>query len=36
MTVAFWQWWLLIMVIINTCIHTIVCFVGRKVKKKKK
>ena len=36
MTVEFWQWWILIMVTINTCINTIVFFVGRKFKKSKK
>jgi len=36
MSVEFWQWWILIMVTINTLINTIVFFVGRKFKKKKK
>ena len=36
MTVEFWQWWILIMVTVNTCINTIVFFVGRKFKKAKK
>jgi len=36
MTVEFWQWWILIMVTINTCINIVVFFVGRKFKKKKK
>tara|TARA_R100000988_G_scaffold89243_1_gene52625 strand:+ start:208 stop:324 length:117 start_codon:yes stop_codon:yes gene_type:complete len=35
MTVEFWQWWILIMVTVNTCINTIVFFVGRKFKKGK-
>jgi|TARA_A100001515_G_C4450269_1_gene170024 hypothetical protein len=36
MTVEFWQWWILVMVTINTCINAIVFFVGRKFKKTKK
>ena len=36
MSVEFWQWWILIMVTINTLINTIVFFVGRKFKKNKK
>ena len=36
MSVEFWQWWILIMVTINTCINSIVFVVGRKFKKEKK
>jgi hypothetical protein len=36
MSVEFWQWWILIMVTINTSINTVVFFVGRKFKKNKK
>ena len=36
MTVEFWQWWILVMVTINTVINSIVFVVGRKFKKKKK
>ncbi len=36
MSVEFWQWWILIMVTINTCINSIVFIVGRKFKKVKK
>ena len=36
MTVELWQWWILIMVTINTVINSIVFVVGRKFKKEKK
>ena len=36
MSVEFWQWWILIMVTINTCINSIVFIVCRKFKKEKK
>jgi hypothetical protein len=36
MSVEFWQWWILIMVTINTIINSIVFIVGRKFKKAKK
>ena len=36
MTVEFWQWWILIMVTINTVINSIVFVVGRKFKKEEK
>ena len=36
MSVEFWQWWILIMVTINTCINSVVFIVGRKFKKVKK
>jgi|TARA_R100000781_G_scaffold103834_1_gene67505 uncharacterized protein YpmS len=32
MSVEFWQWWILVMVTINTVINSIVFVVGRKFK----
>jgi hypothetical protein len=36
MTIEFWQWWILIMVTVNTVINSIVFVVGRKFKKEKR